>query len=106
MDSVFIQNKQHMKAITAFILIALIFPVGLPLTIQASLSPDSEMVCLVTLDVCHSSGSPGTVSIDMPFYCEGPAGLIPLEAVVSDHAAQQLFLPVAVSSAEERPPKV
>ena len=106
MDVLFIQNNHHMKVITALVLMALIVPFGMPLTIQLSSSSDSDMACLVTLDVCHSSGSSGTVSsIDTPFYCEGPEGLIPLETVVIYYVTQQLSLPVAVSSSEERPPE-
>jgi hypothetical protein len=76
-----------------------------PLTLHVTISPDSRVTCLVTLDVCHASSSPASVNADMPLFCEGLVDLVLLEAVASHPIYSQLSAPLLIPCPEERPPK-
>ncbi len=94
-----------MKTAGALVLLtSLICSIFSPLTIQL-LSRDSGVASLVTLDVCNSVSSPGSVNADAAFYCESPADLVHYEAALSYHCSGQLSIPVRITYLEERPPE-
>jgi len=102
----FRQNNRIVRVSGILILTAMVLMVFSPLTVRMSVTPESDIKCLVTLDVCHAGDSAGSVHSDLPAFCENTFSLDRPESLQFIEPRNSLPLFFNVPFQEELPPKV
>ena len=92
-----------MKIQSILILIVLSFSILSPLSI--SISPLDDHSYIVTLDVCHASGSAVSVNADIPALQESLCNLCPLGLCGYTRIIDPSSKPSLIASDLEHPPK-
>ncbi len=93
----------NVKKAAIILLLVLISALCSPLTIIAS--PSDSGSFLVTLDVCHSSGSLMSVNADSPVVQECSLTIVPLVFSEYIDEVNVAFNPSVIISKQERPPQ-
>lgn len=100
------QNMPTMRVIGILILISTSLMLFSPFSMTMVLSPESDIACIVTLDVCHATDATGSVYSDLPAFCEKTFSLAPLQSLQFIEIQNPLVLSRNIPFLEERPPRV
>jgi len=95
-----------MKLKSLLVLIMLVASIVVPVKLHISTSQNSPMVIIITLDVCHASGSSLSVNTDIPSLHECSCDPVLLESEALPKVDKTSFAPSWFSIQIERPPRV
>jgi hypothetical protein len=87
------------------ILIVIVLSLSILSPLSISISPLDDHSYILTLDVCHASGSAVSVSADFPALQEAPCKLSPLGLCGYARIIDLSCKPSLIASDLERPPK-